>query len=950
LLIVRWINKLRKTTTFEEFSDHTGLGMDEFAKALTLKVPIEYERLRLLHREAPETDQSVQSIEDERYRSAKATVIGEDVSTFLESGFAAGSVLQAGPLVKVPIDAIGRLAGRIVRGPRVTGTLIRSENGIVIVAQRLGAREGGSWQINVPMSGVPTAAAVHELAARVFTAVSGSGSSNWETTSAFCAGMESYGLHLSNGASDGLRVFYLHRAERGFLKALHHDPAFDLAHYNLGIVYAKLRRYEAAESAYLRAIKRRPARLAANYALARVRYFDLDKPASALDIARRMAAVRQPNRDRASAYDLAGLIERSLGQFDDALRDRERAPSRAFRALAAARLGIGASRNVDLDRQAELAATCMSNLAVAYSAKADNLANLSSASTERYVAVPRVIPRAVCVRSLRRRAEVLFKQALALSAMDAEIHVALGRLYEARGRRRAALTQFERAAHASPETPHYTAYVASAHALEYGRTGSPSAREATAKSCREALDAPDRILASSTGSETFAAVADALQRIGETPRADRVRRMAEVPREVKERRHDQPKLVALARRYRREGRDWATARAQFRLGVNYMEEEDVDAGLRAFLSAARLLKQDHQGEIRDLALGAWIASAYRERGELELALQWAKRSVELDPLKCFERLELGLVHEARGEWPEAREAAQGALLLSPDNVDAHLLAGRAAWYLGDASPVARREDRDDALEHFEKVLMLASDETLRFQARYWLGRLNASIREDHAAIEHFRAARSLPGLEILGSLFLAHSCVRAGLHDQAVSELRRCLRTFRNEPESIVGQEIGDAFSLSILRGWAYCDLATSLCDRHVTPLKAYGYLELAERAIRDMPAGDSEELTAEIAYSRGRVFLLLDEPYKAIHAFEHAISLREACETHIGLAECYEVLLNRDDQVLPTWAAHRNMRSHLTIASRLAKTDPVGAQVIERIDYLQAHADASHTTTAVGD
>ena len=119
-MVVRWGDRLRRTTTFEEFTDETGEGLSAFAKSLSVLVPIEYERLRRLHRQAEETDSYEKPIDEERYRSPRATVKAEDVATFLETAFQPDSTLSVG-LLRIPIQAVGTLVGRLLRGPRITG-------------------------------------------------------------------------------------------------------------------------------------------------------------------------------------------------------------------------------------------------------------------------------------------------------------------------------------------------------------------------------------------------------------------------------------------------------------------------------------------------------------------------------------------------------------------------------------------------------------------------------------------------------------------------------------------------------------------------------------------------------------------------------------------------------------------------------------------------------------
>ena len=102
------------------------------------------------------------------------------------------------------------------------------------------------------------------------TALGDLGSPRWEAVRPFTHGLRAYrGTQMIKGDSSP----ELRRAEKEFILALSMDRSFAKCHYNLGIIYQRLRAYESAEAAFRKALEENPDSAEPYYALASV-YFD----------------------------------------------------------------------------------------------------------------------------------------------------------------------------------------------------------------------------------------------------------------------------------------------------------------------------------------------------------------------------------------------------------------------------------------------------------------------------------------------------------------------------------------------------------------------------------------------------------------------------------------------------------------------------------------------------
>jgi tetratricopeptide (TPR) repeat protein len=949
LALIAWGRNVRRLTTFEEFTDETGRDLGAFAKALSVRVPMEYKRIQRLHRPAEETAAIATKVKDERYRSLRATVTAEDVSTFLQSAVTADSAIGVG-IVRIPVQAISNFLGRIVRGPRIVGTLLNDEAGVVIVAEMVGGHTHHSWHVR--LSNDPGAEdkgqerIVHELACRIFTSLGGADSGRWRATSAFANGMQVYRQYLSE-PSAGVQRVHLRKAERCFLETLAVEQRFDFAHYNLGVVYTRLDQYEAAQQAFLRAIERDPSSAAPYYALARIHYFALNDPETAIELAQRVISCSTDRIEIANAYDLKGLAERALaerspGLIDVAIASRRKAVSTAWRAIVLAELRAESEeRRAGLVVERELLSTCMRNLGIAY-AYAAWIHRLLAESSGR---LGRPI-HSLRARRRFRRAALLLRSALDFTPTDAEAHAQLGLIYEAWGKKREAVEEYEHASRGDPANREFLGHLAATRAAQAQAEGLPQRSvELALDACRRALDSPTL---AAQGGETIDLVARAHELLGDQEQARRVREIPVVQEAIRNVAGDEGALVQFVQNYRTEERDWATAYALFHLGGLYLAENRPDDALPCFEEAERELSR-HPAEIRVLGLKATIAKAYRQKRELEQALWVAESAVALDPLNRFERRELGEIYFARDEPRSARDAYEAALLLSPDDADLHWNAGLACWQIAEETEGASaRRSLRKAILHFENSLDLTDDELLKFSTHYWLGRLHSELGAYNQAIPHFRRARRHEAAHLLARLFLAECYLHVRAFDACVTEFRSLLETLApSDMDATVGAEVGDEWPLAALVARAYWGLAVSYSDRGVRLDTAMGHLRHAEAEAKHVRQADRRQhLIAACTECKGQIFLRMGEVERAIHAFQHAASLESRGETHLYLALAYEQQLQDCETTAAAWQVFRRARLQSQVAMHAADREMHGDDLLDRLTLLRSRLDSWEART----
>lgn len=308
------------------------------------------------------------------------TVRADEVSDPLQGSVASEvKVEMAGILI--PVGAVLALLGRLVRGPRVLGSVHRTEagGGPTLTAQIVGRGPVLTWRVDhevatpaAPVSGyVPTI--VSEMAMRMFTDLNFGGGARWRAVQEFTEYLRFYQECLRTPRH---RARLLKEAEGRLINAVAEDDGFDLAFYNLGVIYSQLAQEEltsaqssdvvrwrwdlepeqireariaAATSAFARALDSNPGRWEAHYALAVHRFASMralqpgdvasveSEQGQALaeveSLCNRVLELQPPF---AYADDLLGMALVRLGRFEEGMKHHRRAVRRWWRQLCQA--------------------------------------------------------------------------------------------------------------------------------------------------------------------------------------------------------------------------------------------------------------------------------------------------------------------------------------------------------------------------------------------------------------------------------------------------------------------------------------------------------------------------------------------------------------------------------------------------------------------------------------
>ena len=92
-----------------------------------------------------------------------------------------------------------------------------------------------------------------------------------------------------------------------------------------------------------------------------------------------------------------------------------------------------------------------------------------------------------------------------------------------------------------------------------------------------------------------------------------------------------------------------------------------------------------------------LAHALAACGNRDAALQWMRHAHSIDPSNAVLEMNLGTIHQGRGEIAEAAACYLRAIELRPDYAEAWLNSGNAALYRGDAAVAVQAFDRALAL-------------------------------------------------------------------------------------------------------------------------------------------------------------------------------------------------------------------------------------------------------------
>jgi tetratricopeptide (TPR) repeat protein len=258
------------------FEDHSGkpaaeddkTGID--APGFGALVAAELASLSALFSEFEE-GRNIQST-PEKMKPIDATFQTENTGEFLQNTISSETKFSFGPL-QIPVGLILGLVGRIVQGPRVIGQIHWDTTQRVVTIRLVGSMGNRVWTVADPAAASgegkvrlrPASELASDVACKLFADLAMDRTVAWLALSQFVAGVRAYRRSIQTPKE---RKLNLREAEHRLMQAQADDPGFDLAFYNLGVVYNEQGKLEAASTAFTRAADKNQQRPGTQYALA----------------------------------------------------------------------------------------------------------------------------------------------------------------------------------------------------------------------------------------------------------------------------------------------------------------------------------------------------------------------------------------------------------------------------------------------------------------------------------------------------------------------------------------------------------------------------------------------------------------------------------------------------------------------------------------------------------
>lgn len=157
-----------------------------------------------------------------------------------------------------------------------------------------------------------------------------------------------------------------------------------------------------------------------------------------------------------------------------------------------------------------------------------------------------------------------------------------------------------------------------------------------------------------------------------------------------------------------------------RLNPNYMEAhnalgfamEALGDDVAAFedYQAALRINEEHHGKF--VAPYINLSGYYNRRGELDVAVEYAKKALEMSPKSDLAYFQIAKAYRARKDWNGAAEALENAIAIKPSSSQYHYALGIAYRRLG------KIKESEQALEGFRRLEKQTADlENQRREAR-----------------------------------------------------------------------------------------------------------------------------------------------------------------------------------------------------------------------------------------
>ena len=685
------------------------------------------------------------------------------------------SVAFAG--IKIPIGFFVSVLGRLARGPRIVGSLHYTDGtgGPILTAQIVGPGKPLQWRVDAPAETERDKSVldqmVAELAIRIFNDLTLSGSLRWRAIRAFTEHLDLYRQAYRMPRDRALK---LEQAEAKLLEAIAEDEGFDLAYYNLGVVYAQLAdtelaaaqssgylqpgdepaaaydaRLEAALVAFNRAVALNRDRAEAVYALA-VHEFTRHRSSNrALEaVVCRCERVLELQPDHTQAHELMAMAQIQLGENGEpSLRTAVRQSWRRLWRLEFRERS--APPTVD-----SLLPGARANLAAALGTLAQY--NLDHADGPRRLA----------------RADRLFRRASDLATGDtkAATLLAYGRMLEQIGRAKDAVEPYHSALKIDPENPVFWAHLAVAYASprtwnagEDPETFVEGALNDLAPIYRRIKEPYPTVSAIAMRNQTLGALSRVYAALGDRAGSSRVAGMVTLAYELEKATCalDVPALKELKARYG-EDRAWEREQVQIALARTLGRLDAWAEAAQEYEELIEMLERLRPDGLVQHSLRAKLARALREqKNRLEDALVAATDGERQNPLSACARRELGEVHFALSQFDLALAAWKQTMWLTPNDPHLHWKVAFCHWKVAQErhDEATRRAALLDAAGCFEQAARLFGTRADEWAwSQLWAGRARQELGEADAALSRLRSAAgrqatALPAQLLLGEVY-----------------------------------------------------------------------------------------------------------------------------------------------------------------------------------------------------
>jgi tetratricopeptide (TPR) repeat protein len=899
LVVVYWVNRARRRIVIMPFSNYSGDStLGECVQGLAPFVVNELSRSAELYASIDQTEPiPIQSVSK---RLVPATLTVQDIGEALRGVVSAESKFRFWGL-EIPVGAVLGILGRLVQGPRVSGSLHKQEQTLIIIAQM----EGGKWpvkgwrvnadelgEIPVPNGSAAVMKMAAQLAYRIFTDLVPSGSPRWEAVKHFSAGLA---LLRITSRTNSRKEVNLRRAEAAFIAALAQDNLFALCHYNLGVVYNSLAESKSAEAAFVAAAQADPQLAPAYYALAVNHWSAGERSKSESNsnagqyyrdcvLACEQAIKLQP--DNASAWNLRGMaelriVEQQIGQpletpeqprgsdraklARNLLQTREIAASIAWRALCRVAL-----RGQSTETPKQTVGACLLNLAVGY-----------------------------WRAKQARQARAVLRQVLHVKPYDCTLYFELGKILEGGGNSAKATKAYEAAVEIESR-PDFWAYLAKTESLEFKRGQGHEHKDAAINAAQRALEN-----ACWLDEDCLRRVQETFLNAGETVAADVVARIPEVLKTVERKEgEDDRNYGDRMQRLRQTYQGWDWALAQVSVAVGEFEE------------ALARLARTHEGEIRKRGLHSLCARSCRDRGELQQALEYANKAVGLDPEEPYARLELAEVYQALNDFDRAEKELTKCLDLRPEYPYALQLLGLA--YQNRAVMFRQVEEKQKALlraiEIFNSVAEVSKSMETRGWSHFYLGQFHRALLQYDQAFINLKIAEGIGFKPLETKVALGWGYVEAKAYDDVEQAFKSAIAEATKYHHSTKSSTIkvpamGEDRALNVLLIETYLFLFLARASRGLGGTLPRRLKRYIERRIQRLDKGKAGYL-AVLHDCLGLDFFRRGMIDMAISEFEQSVRLKASGiitgsgARYLRLAQAYFAKAQETTTALSPWLA----------------------------------------------